>query len=92
MISCSALQIGMLALMQNDDNVRRKYSKAMLKILNSHDCLTQLRVPDARRRGGTMRYWEAQYECRCCPICSTRLTDGAVGVLMPPIMPIFYWQ
>lgn len=67
MISCSALQIGMLALMQNDDNVRRKYCNAMLKILNSHDCLTQLRVPDARRRGGTMRYWEAQYDVQMLP-------------------------
>ena len=67
MISCSALQIGMLALMQNDDNARRKYSNAMLKILNSHDCLTQLRVPDARRRGGTMRYWEAQYDVQMLP-------------------------
>ncbi len=67
MISCSALQIGMLALMQNDDNARRKYCNAMLKILNSHDCLTQLRVPDARRRGGTMRYWEAQYDVQMLP-------------------------
>ena len=67
MISCSALQIGMFALMQNDDNARQKYSKAMLKILNSHDCLAQLRVTDARRRGGTMRYWEAQYDVQMLP-------------------------
>ena len=39
----------------------------MLKILKSHDCLTQLRVPDARRRGGTMRYWEAQYDVQMLP-------------------------
>ena len=67
MISCSALQIGMLALMQTDEKERRHYTDAMLKILNSHDCLTQLRVPDARRRGGTMRYWEAQYDVQMLP-------------------------
>lgn len=67
MISCSALQIGMLALMQQDAEKRKYYTNAMLKILNSHDCLTQLKVPDARRRGGTMRYWEAQYDVQMLP-------------------------
>lgn len=67
MVSCSALQIGMFALMQSDADLRRKYSNVMLKILNSHDCLAQLRVPDARRRGGTMRYWEAQYDVQMLP-------------------------
>lgn len=67
MVSCSALQIGMLALMQNDEEQRRHYTEAMLNILNSHDCLAQLRVPDARRRGGTMRYWEAQYDVQMLP-------------------------
>lgn len=67
MISCSALQVGMLALMQHDANRRKHYTEAMLQILNSHDCLTQLRVPDARRRGGTMRYWEAQYDVQMLP-------------------------
>lgn len=67
MISCSALQIGMLALMQPDEKDRKHYTDAMLQILNSHDCLTQLRVPDGRRRGGTMRYWEAQYDVQMLP-------------------------
>lgn len=67
MISCSALQIGMLALMQPDEKERKYYTDAMLQILDSHDCLTQLRVPDARRRGGTMRYWEAQYDVQMLP-------------------------
>ncbi len=67
MISCSALQIGMLGLMQADKSSRERYTKAMLQILRSHDCLTQLRVPDARRRGGTMRYWEAQYDVQMLP-------------------------
>lgn len=67
MISCSALQIGMLALMQKDEKERKHYTDAMMQILHSHDCLTQLRVPDARRRGGTMRYWEAQYDVQMLP-------------------------
>ena len=67
MISCSALQIGMLALMQPDEKDRQHYTDAMLQILNSHDCLTQLCVSDGRRRGGTMRYWEAQYDVQMLP-------------------------
>lgn len=67
MVSCSALQIGMLALFQQDPQLRQKYTQAMLDILNSHNCLTQLRVPDARRRQGTMRYWEAQYDVQMLP-------------------------
>ena len=67
MVSCSALQIGMLALMQKDDEARRHYTEAMMQILDSHDCLAQLQVPDARRRGGTMRYWEAQYDVQMLP-------------------------
>jgi len=67
MISCSALQIGMFALMQKNPSIRKHYMDAMMKILESHSCLTQLRVPDARRRGGTMRYWEAQYDVQMLP-------------------------
>lgn len=67
MISCSALQIGYLALLQTDRERREHYTRALLNILNSHDCLTQLVVPDGRRRGGTMRYWEAQYDVQMLP-------------------------
>lgn len=67
MISCSALQMGLMALWQTDTAQRTRYTQAMLKVLNSHDCLTQLRVPDARRRGGTMRFWEAQYDVQMLP-------------------------
>lgn len=67
MLSCSALQIGMLALMETDSAAKAHYTEAMLQTLTSHDCLTQLRVPDARRRGGTMRYWEAQYDVQMLP-------------------------
>lgn len=67
MISCSALQIGLLALWQDDPAERKRYAGVMLDILGSHDCLTQLKVPDARRRQGTMRYWEAQYDVQMLP-------------------------
>lgn len=69
MVSCSALQMGQLALLlpEGDSALRRHYTEAMLEILDSHDCLTQLRVPDARRRGGTMRFWEAQYDVQLLP-------------------------
>lgn len=67
MISCSALQMGLMALWQADSADRARYTRAMLEVLNSHDCLTQLRVPDARRRGGTMRFWEAQYDVQMLP-------------------------
>lgn len=67
MESCSALQIGMFALLQKDKAKKKHYTDAMLEILRQHNCLTQLRVPDARRRGGTMRYWEAQYDVQMLP-------------------------
>ncbi len=67
MVSCSALQIGMLALFHQNEQLQEKYAKAMLEVLNSHNCLTQLKVPDARRRQGTMRYWEAQYDVQMLP-------------------------
>lgn len=68
MVSCSALQIGMLALMLPDSNKERKtLTDAMLKLLASHDCLTCLKAPDGRRRGGTIRFWEAQYDVMMLP-------------------------
>ncbi len=67
MVSCSALQIGMLALFHQSEQLQGKYARAMLDVLNSHNCLTQLKVPDARRRQGTMRYWEAQYDVQMLP-------------------------
>lgn len=67
MVSCSALQIGLMALRTHDAALRSKYRDMMLDILHGHECLTQLQVPDGRRRGGTMRYWEAQYDVHMLP-------------------------
>ena len=67
MISCSALQVGLFALLQEDPVSRQHYAQAMMDILESHDCLAQLKVNDGRRRGGTMRFWEAQYDVLMLP-------------------------
>ena len=86
MVSCSALQIGQLAVMLDDftgtdadgfawnissaheaDSLRTLYTEELVSLLRNHDCLTQLRIPDARRRGGTMRFWEAQYDVNMMP-------------------------
>lgn len=86
MISCSALQMGQIAVMLDDftgadpdgfrwniaspqeaDSLRKAYTTELLSLLGSHDCLTQLRIPDARRRGGTLRFWEAQYDVNMMP-------------------------
>lgn len=67
MISCSSLQMGKLALLQDDQSLKKHYTEAMLAQLENHNCLTQLQIPDARRRGGTLRYWEAQYDVHMLP-------------------------
>ena len=67
MISCSALQVGLFALLQEDPDRRRYYTEATMDIFASHDCLAQLKVNDGRRRGGTMRFWEAQYDVLMVP-------------------------
>ena len=68
MISCSALQIAMLALtLPVDSSQRDLLTKEALELLASHDCLACLKAPDGRRRGGTMRFWEAQYDVMMLP-------------------------
>ena len=86
MVSCSALQMGQLAVLLDDftgidddgfewnipdtrtaDSLMAGYTREMISLLCSHDCLTQSRIPDARRRGGTLRFWEAQYDVNMMP-------------------------
>ena len=64
MISCCALQLAQFALMQTDAQERKKYQAMAEKMLLQHRCLTQLIVPDARMRGGTIRFWETQYDIK----------------------------
>ncbi|WP_105616992.1 hypothetical protein [Vallitalea okinawensis] len=62
MISCSATQIAQFALLQEDEASRNHYLASAKRYLNQHTCLTQLFIPDSRMRGGTLRFWEAQYD------------------------------
>lgn len=61
MIACSALQIGMFALTLPKKE-QAPYIRAAEHMLEAHACLDNLHVPDYRMRGGTLRFWEAQYD------------------------------
>ena len=61
MISCSALQIAMFALTLPEDQ-RAEYIVAAEKLISQHRCLEMNLIPDARMRGSTIRFWEAQYD------------------------------
>jgi len=67
MMSCSALQLGMFALMQKDAAQRAKYREAAIWYLTLHNCLTQLLIPDSRMNGATLRFWESQYDVMVYP-------------------------
>lgn len=61
MVSCSALQTAMFALLLEEDK-RGPYVRAAEYMMRKHRCLEQRLVPDCRMRGGSLRYWEAQYD------------------------------
>ena len=67
MISCSCTQLAMFALLQQDSATRRKYLDAALYFANGHRCLSQMLVPDSRMNGGSLRFWEAQYDVLATP-------------------------
>ncbi len=62
MIACSYTQLSMFALLQTDPARRRKYLEAAEKIASGHRCLSQILIPDSRMNGGSLRFWEAQYD------------------------------
>lgn len=62
MIACSYTQLGLFALKQTDPILRKKYLDSALFLKNGHRCLSQLLVPDSRMNGGSLRYWESQYD------------------------------
>ena len=47
---------------QADGTARETYLHAALQVQRRHACLTQAVVPDGRLRGGTLRFWESQYD------------------------------
>ncbi len=64
MISCSALQIAYFALLLPQAE-RQPYIAAAEYMIRLHRCLEQTLIPDCRMRGGSLRYWEAQYDINC---------------------------
>lgn len=67
MMSCSALQLGMFALLQRDAAERKKYTEAAAAYLEQHNSLTQLLIPDSRMNNATLRFWESQYDVMVYP-------------------------
>jgi len=61
MISCSYTQISMYALLV-PENQRQKYIDAAEYLRKGHRSLSQLIIPDSRMNGGSLRYWESQYD------------------------------
>lgn len=68
MISCSYSQISMFALLCDEGSAdRKRYTEAAQAMARGHRTLSQLLVPDARMNGGSLRYWEAQYDILTFP-------------------------
>ena len=66
--SCSATQLTEFALMFPEGSAEReKYKNAALKIMGYHTSHQQSVVPDSRMNGGTLRFWEAQYDVNIWP-------------------------
>ena len=61
MISCSALQLGFFALTL-PKNERAEYIAVAEHLMSLHRCLEEVKTPDCRTKGATLRFWEAQYD------------------------------
>ena len=61
--SCSYTQLSEFALFFPEGSAeRQKYTNAALSYLGRHVSHQQLLIPDSRMNGGTLRFWEAQYD------------------------------
>jgi len=67
MISCSFSQLAMFACIQSDAELRNKYKLAALELASKHRCLSQIIIPDCRMNGGSLRFWESQYDILTTP-------------------------
>lgn len=68
MIASSYGQLAMFALLQPKGSAERaKYLKAATHFADSHRCLSQLIIPDSRVHGGSIRFWESQYDILTFP-------------------------
>ncbi|MEG2573934.1 MAG: hypothetical protein RSA44_04645, partial [Bacteroides sp.] len=59
MVTCSALQLALQGLQEENENKRHLYTAAAQYMMDKHQCLEQLLIPDCRMNGATLRYWEA---------------------------------
>jgi len=67
MIGCSYTQLAMFALQQSDPALEKKYLDAAVYLKDKHKCLSQNLIPDSRMNGGSLRYWESQYDVMMTP-------------------------
>ena len=68
MISCSYTQLSEFALLQPEGSEERAYyTEAAEKLANMHRCLSQILIPDSRMNGGSLRFWESQYDILTMP-------------------------
>ena len=67
MIACSYTQLAMFALQQSDPALAKKYLDAAVYLKDKHKCLSQILIPDSRMNGGSLRYWESQYDVMLKP-------------------------
>lgn len=68
MISCSYTQLSEFALLQPEGSRERAYyTEAAEKLADMHRCLSQILIPDSRMNGGSLRFWESQYDILTMP-------------------------
>ena len=68
MISCSYTQLSEFALLQPEGSKERAYyTEAAEKLAGMHRCLSQILIPDSRMNGGSLRFWESQYDILTMP-------------------------
>lgn len=68
MIASSYGQIAMFALLCPEGSAERAhYLKAAEYFVKGHRCLSQLLIPDSRVNGGSIRFWESQYDILTAP-------------------------
>lgn len=68
MIASSYGQIAMFALLQPEGSAERaRYLEAAEYFVKGHRCLSQQLIPDSRVNGGSIRFWESQYDVLTYP-------------------------
>lgn len=61
--ACSATQLSEFALYHPEGSEEReKYKAGAASYMRKHEALEQQLIPDSRMNGGTLRFWEAQYD------------------------------